>query len=69
MKQTTIQLRYDSEQLDALRIFLAQKNLTIEAELERQLDALFEKQVPKQVQEYLLNKPSKQIKAKPGDVS
>jgi len=59
MKQTTIQVRYDSEQLEALRIFLAQKNLSIEAELGRQLDALFEKHVPKQVQEFLLSRSPK----------
>jgi len=65
MKQTTIQIRYDSEQLDALRIFLAQKNLSIEAELAQRCDDLFEKHVPRQVQEYLLNKPAKQSRPHP----
>ncbi len=65
MKQTTIQIRYDSEQLDALRLFMGQKGLVPEADLEGHLDQLFEKHVPRQVQEYLLNKPSDQPQPRP----
>ena len=65
MKQTTIQFRYDSDQLDALRLFLQQKGRTLEADLEGYCDQLFEKHVPKQVQEYLLSKPSKPAKSRP----
>ena len=65
MKTETIQIRYDSDQLDALRMFMGQKNLTPEAELEGHLDQLFEKHVPRQVQEFLLNKPARQARPRP----
>jgi len=59
MKQSTVQVRYDSEQLEALRLFMAQKGLVLEAELQACLDQLFEKHVNRQVKEYLLGKYSK----------
>jgi len=65
MKQTTIQIRYDSDQLDALRLFMGQKGLAPEADLEGHLDNLFEKHVPRQVQEFLLNKPAHQPRPRP----
>ena len=65
MKQATIQIRYDSELLEALRHFMGQKGLAPEADLEGHLDQLFEKHVPRQVQEFLLNKPSKQARPRP----
>ena len=65
MKTETIQIRYDSDQLDALRMFMGQKNLAPEAELEGYLDQLFEKHVPRQVQEFLLNKPARQARPQP----
>ena len=65
MKQTTIQIRYDSGQLEALRLFLQQKGRVLEADLEGHLDQLFEKHVPRQVQEFLLHKPAQPERAKP----
>ena len=65
MKNLTVQLPFDGEKLDALRMFMGQKNLAPEAELEGYLDQLFEKHVPRQVQEFLLNKPAKQARPRP----
>ena len=59
MKQTTVQVRYDSEQLEALRLFMAQKCLVLEAELENYIGQLFEKHVNRQVKEFLLGKYAK----------
>ena len=59
MKQSTIQVRYDTDQLEALRHFMGLKGLTPEAELEAYLDQLFEKHVNRQVKEYLLTKYAK----------
>jgi len=59
MKQSTVQVRYNSEQLEALRLFMAQKCLVLEAELQAYLDQLFEKHVNRQVKEYLLGKYAK----------
>ena len=62
MKQTTIQIRHDSGQIDALRHFMGQKGLVLEADLEGHLSQLFEKHVPKNLHEYLLKKPDKKAK-------
>ncbi|MCL1952317.1 MAG: DUF6103 family protein [Oscillospiraceae bacterium] len=62
MKQATIQIRCDSAQADALRYFMGQKGLVLEADLEGHFSQLFEKHVPRQVQEYLQAKPAKKTK-------
>jgi hypothetical protein len=62
MKDETIQLKYDSDHLDALRMFLGEKGLTLEGELAAHLDTLLEKHVPRQVVAFLLNRPAKPSK-------
>jgi hypothetical protein len=59
LKDTTIRLKYDSEHLEALRLFMGQKGLAPETDLEEHIDQLFEKHVPRQVQEFLLGRPTK----------
>jgi len=59
MKQSTVQVRYESEQLEALRLFMAQKCLVLEAELENYIGRLFEKYVSPQVKKFLLDKHMK----------
>ena len=56
MKQSTIQIRCDGDQLAALRLFMEQKGLDLEAELEAHIGQLFEKYVNRYVKEYLLSK-------------
>jgi len=56
MKQSTVQIRYDSDLLDALRLFMEQKGLALEAELKSHIDQLFDKHVNKHVKDYLLSK-------------
>ena len=53
MKKSTINITYDEEKLNAVRLFLEQKNLDLDRELERFMEQLFRRHVPKNVQEYL----------------
>lgn len=75
MKKVTITISFDEEKLSALKMYLAQKNLNVESELERSLDALYTKTVPAGVREFIEMKsgavtvPPKPKKPKPSSVS
>ena len=47
MKQVSIQISYDDERLEAMRIFLSENGTTIEDELLSALDAIYRKNVTK----------------------
>ena len=53
MKKSTITITYDEEKLSALRLFLSQKNLDLDKELDAYLDRLFSRYVPQNVRDYL----------------
>lgn len=53
MKNTTISVGFDEEKLAAARIYLAQKNLSVEEELGKALEALYQKYVPGNVREFI----------------
>lgn len=53
MKQTNIQFDYDAEKLEAIRLFLAQKDVSVEASLEDFMEQLYTKNVPANVREYI----------------
>lgn len=53
MKKTTITISFDEEKLKALTMYLAQKNLQAESELEKALDNLYVKTVPAVVREFI----------------
>jgi hypothetical protein len=53
MKKATVTINYDEERLAALRLFLTQKNLDLDKELESFMGQLYARHVPKNVQEYL----------------
>ena len=53
MKKDQIAINYDGEKLSALKMYLGQKNTTVEKELQKALDALYGKTVPAGVREYL----------------
>lgn len=75
MKKATITISFDEEKLAALKMYLAQKDLKVESELERSLDALYVKNVPTGVREFIEMKsgavtaPPKPKKPKPSSVS
>ncbi len=53
MKKTTVSITFDDEKLSALKMYLAQKNMQVESELEKSLDTLYAKTVPAGVREFL----------------
>ena len=56
MKTTSIQFTYDEEKLEALKVFLDEKDKTLEGELTAMLDSLYERTVPQKVQLFLEKK-------------
>ena len=53
MKQATIQITFEEEKLRALRRYIAKRDSTLEAELQKAAQRLYEKVVPATVQEYI----------------
>ena len=53
MKKDTVTFAYDSEKLAALKMYMAQKNIRLEDELEKAADNLYNKTVPNSVREYI----------------
>ena len=55
-RYSTVQVEYDSEKLEAIRFYLCDRNTTVERELLEAMDAVFKKNVPAQVREYIERK-------------
>lgn len=53
MKKVTISISYDEEKLSALKLYLDQKQTQVEDELTKSLDALYSKNVPAGVRDFL----------------
>ena len=53
MKTSSITVCYNSEKLTALKMYIRQKNTSVEKELVSALDTMFAKYVPFQVREYI----------------
>ena len=53
MKQANIQITFEEEKLRALRRYIAKRDSTLEAELQKAAQRLYEKVVPAAVQEYV----------------
>jgi hypothetical protein len=53
MKKASITIGYDEEKLNALRLFLQQKDLELNTELEAFIGKLFNRTVPQNVRDYL----------------
>ena len=53
MKTATITISYNEEKLAALRLYLGQKNQTVEDELLTATDNLYTKTVPNNVREFI----------------
>ena len=63
MKPTTIEFSFDDAKLDAINIFLKDKNATLSEELDRFMDALYKKHVPQSVREFIEKKEAEEMKA------
>ena len=64
MKTTNIQFIYDEEKLDALKVFLEEKDKTLDGELIAMMDSLYERTVPQKVQ-FFIEKKNRTDSGKP----
>lgn len=67
MKKTSVSIMYDDEKLNAIRLYMSQRDLDFKEELEKSVDSLYAKYVPANVREFIdmktvLTKPSKHKK-------
>ena len=53
MKKATITLSYDEEKLNALKLYLGQKEQSLETELTAAVDSLYLKTVPANVRDFI----------------
>ena len=53
LKKATVTVSYDEKKLDALRKYLEKKGIDFENEMVKSIDALYNKNVPSAVKEYL----------------
>ena len=65
MKQATIQITFEEEKLRALRRYVAKRDSTLEAELQKAAQRLYEKVVPAAVQEYISDGEQDELTRKP----
>lgn len=70
MKKTSVSIMYDDERLNAIRMYMSQRDLDFKEELEKSVDSLYAKYVPANVREFidmksLQTKPPKPKKPKP----
>ena len=66
MKKTVIQIKTETEKVEALRIFLSEKDGNVEAELADYVDVLYKKYVPATVREYIEKTDAKAKKSDDG---
>ena len=75
MKKISVTISFDEDKLAALKMYLAQKNMQVESELEHALDSLYVKNVPAGVRNFIEMKsgavtaPPKPRKPKPSSFS
>lgn len=53
MKTATIHVTFEEEKIAALNLYLGQKNMTVEAELQDALTSLYQRHVPSQVRDFI----------------
>ena len=62
-RQTNIQIAYDEEKIEALRIFLEQKSSNVETELVTLLEGLYKRTVPLDVRNFIDARAGKPIQS------
>ena len=63
MKKATVTISFDEERLSALKMYMEQKNVKLEDELERALENLYTKNVPAGVRGFIDMKYNPKIEA------
>lgn len=66
MKKTSVSIMYEDEKLNAVKMYMEQRDLDFKEELEKSVDSLYAKYVPANVREFIDMKStiSKQTKKK-----
>lgn len=65
MKNTSIEFSFDDAKLEAINIYLKEKNSKLSEELDRFMDSLYKKHVPQAVREFIDKKESEGLTAPP----
>ena len=65
MKKAMISVTFDAEKLSAAKLYMAQKDLSFEDELEKAAEALYGKYVPAGVREFIELNAESRAAAKP----
>lgn len=65
MKKTSISIMYDDEKLNAIKLYMSQRDLDFKEELEKSVDSLYAKYVPANVREFIDMKGSQEKLSKP----
>lgn len=60
MKKTTISISFEDEKLAATRRYMSKKNIDLDKELADQVERLYEKYVPANVQEYIAERENEE---------
>ncbi len=64
MEKTTVAVPFDKEKTVALQIYLGQKNTTLDIELGKTMDSLYNKYVPNLVRDFIQKKEESSTKRK-----
>lgn len=65
MKKVGVSIMYDDEKLNAIRLYMSQRDLNFKEELEKSVDSLYAKYVPANVREFIDMKGSQVKPPKP----
>ncbi len=61
MKNTTVQITYPTEKLEAIKQYIGRKEIDMAAELQEALSRLYDKHVPRDVREFLEAREAAQV--------
>ena len=65
MKKTSVSIMYEDEKLNAVKMYMSQRDLDFKEELEKSVDSLYAKYVPANVREFIDMKDSQAKPPKP----
>lgn len=65
MKKVGVSIMYDDEKLNAIRLYMSQRDLDFKEEFEKSVDSLYAKYVPANVREFIDMKGSQVKTPKP----
>ena len=69
----SISIGVESDKLSALEMYLGQKNLNLSDEVEKQIEVIYQKNIPKNIREFIemkaIAKPEKKLKKSAVDTS